>query len=257
MNSIQDVLDPLSGPIAMRNRRRNPIWRFRRFLFVLVLMGVVGAGAVLYVFSQTQLPEDRFDEIALTSYLCTAEVTVDCGPETATAQLSTAGEDRELASWEDFPEHLIQAVVATEDQDFFEHQGVDPRGISRAAYQYFFGDGPIQGGSTITQQYVKLAFDDEDETLTRKSREAIRAIKLEQELIQECNDKPDLGGIDTKQCAKQEILTRYLNRAYFGRGCVGRPIGLQRLLRQGRERDLGGRGRIPGWAVAQPERRRS
>ncbi|MEL7156815.1 MAG: transglycosylase domain-containing protein, partial [Actinomycetota bacterium] len=227
MNSIQTVLDPLSGPMPARNRRRNPFWRFRRLLFVMVLMAVVGAGTVLYVFSQTELPEDRVAELAQTSYLCTAEVTFDCGPDNATAQLSVGGEDREVVTYADLPPQLIAAVVATEDQDFFTHQGIDPRGISRAAYQYFFGSGVVQGGSTITQQYVKLAFNDEDETLTRKAREAIRAIKLEQELAEECDQLPEAervvmdGVFNAEQCAKQEILIRYLNRAYFGRGASG------------------------------------
>ncbi len=224
MNSLQDVLDPLSGPVPARNRRRNPFWRFRRFLFVIVLMAVVGSGTVLYVFSQTELPEDRFGELALTTYICTAEVKAGCGPENAAAQLSEAAEDRELVTYEDLPDHVVQAIVATEDQDFFIHYGVDPRGISRAAYQYVRNpDGLVQGGSTITQQYVKLAFNDDDQTLTRKAREAIRAVKLEQELSAECADRPDLDelGITPKQCAKEEILTRYLNRAYFGRGASG------------------------------------
>lgn len=221
MNSLQDVFDPLSGPVKLRNRRRNPFWRFRRLLFVLAILITVGMGSVLYIFSQTNLPEDRFDDIAQTSFLCTAEVTFDCGPNNATAMLSTAGEDREIVTYADLPQQLIDAVVATEDQDYFEHQGIDPRGIARAAYQFVRREGIIQGGSTITQQYVKLAFNDQDRTLTRKAREAIRAVKLEQDLSKECADRDDLGETTPTQCAKEEILTRYLNRAYFGRGASG------------------------------------
>ncbi|MCP3989862.1 MAG: penicillin-binding protein [Actinomycetia bacterium] len=211
--------------MSPRNRRLNPFWRFRRFLFVVGLLVIVGAGAVVYVFSQTELPEDRFDEIAQTSFICTAEVTNNCGPDNASAMLSTGGEDREIITFEDLPENLIQAVVATEDQSFFDHQGIDVRGITRAAYQYVrqMRDETrlVQGGSTITQQYVKLAFDDDDRNLDRKVREAIRAVKLEQELTDLCAAQPDLGFKTPTQCAKEEILTRYLNRAYFGRGASG------------------------------------
>jgi penicillin-binding protein 1A len=221
MNSLQRAFDPLSGPTTPRNRRRNPFWRFRRFLFALALLIVGGIGAVLYAFGQTELPPDEIDSIAQTSFLCTAEVPADCGPENATVLLSTAGEDREVITYDQLPQSLIDAVVATEDQDFFGHQGIDPRGITRAAYQYLRKEGVVQGGSTITQQYVKLAFNDAERDLSRKAREAIRAIKLEQELARECSDRADLGERTPERCAKEEILTRYLNRAYFGRGASG------------------------------------
>ena len=239
MSAIQRALDPLSGPTTPRNRRRNPLWRFRRFLFAIALLMVGGIGAVLYAFGQTELPEDQFESIAQTSFLCTAEVTADCGPENATVQLSTAGEDREVITYDQLPQSLIDAVVATEDQDFFVHQGVDPRGITRAAYQYVRQEGVTQGGSTITQQYVKLAFNDADRDISRKVREAIRAIKLEQDLARECAEQPPPAGQQVvadqtaitgdelqvewtpERCAKEEILTRYLNRAYFGRGASG------------------------------------
>ena len=225
MNSPQRILDPLSGPVTPRNRRRNPLWRFRRLLFVFGLLVIVAFGAVIYLFGQTELPEDNFEEIAQTTFMCTAEVTSNCNPDNATAMLSTAGEDREIITFEDLPQNLIEAVVATEDQSYFDHQGVDPRGIARAAYQfarqYNEETKLIQGGSTITQQYVKLAFNDDDRNLDRKVREAIRAIKLEQELTDECANDPTLGTKTPTLCAKEKILTRYLNRAYFGRGASG------------------------------------
>ena len=75
MNSPQRILDPLSGPVTPRNRRRNPLWRFRRLLFVFGLLVIVAFGAVIYLFGQTELPEDNFEEIAQTTFMCTAEVT--------------------------------------------------------------------------------------------------------------------------------------------------------------------------------------
>ncbi len=222
MTSVQRAFDPLSGPHRGRNRRRNPAWRFRRLFFILGLLAVAAVGGVLYVFSHTELPEDAFEQIAQSSYLCTAEVTDNCGPENATATLASPGEDRKIVTYGELPPTLINAVVATEDQSFFTHRGVDPKGITRAAYQYLRGQGVVQGGSTITQQYVKLAFKDKERTLDRKAREAMRAIKLEQDLAEDCSHKPELLGDRTpQQCAKETILERYLNRAYFGRGASG------------------------------------
>jgi len=221
MNSLQAVLHPLGGRVAPRNRRRNPFWRFRRLFFVLALGAVIGVGSILYIFAQTPLPEDTFDELAQTSYICTAEVQADCGPENATAFLANPAEDRDLVTYDELPLHLIQALVAVEDQSFFDHRGVDPKGITRAAYQFARRQGVQQGGSTLTQQYVKLAFEDADRNLSRKAREAIRAIKLESEFATECADREDLGDRTPKLCAKEEILTRYFNRAYFGRGASG------------------------------------
>jgi penicillin-binding protein 1A len=97
-----------------------------------------------------------------------------------------------------------KAVVAAEDRDFYEHNGVSLRGIIRAAWANLTGGEVQQGGSTITQQYIKNAvLNDPSRTVTRKVKEAILAIKLE------------------RQYSKREILGFYLNTIYFGRGAYG------------------------------------
>ena len=98
---------------------------------------------------------------------------------------------------------LQQAVLATEDQDYYEHGGVDPVGIGRALYHDLRGTGATQGGSTITQQYVKNVYLTSERSIVRKVKEAVLAVKLERELD------------------KDEILERYLNTIYFGRGAYG------------------------------------
>jgi penicillin-binding protein 1A len=99
---------------------------------------------------------------------------------------------------------LVQAVLATEDRNFFDHGGIDPFGITRAVVRDVFGESQSQqGGSTITQQYVKTVFLSPERSLDRKLREAVLAVKLEQQLD------------------KREILNRYLNQVYFGRGAYG------------------------------------
>lgn len=193
----------LTGPGRTKNRRRNPFWRFRRVLF---LMGLLVVGTLLggiAVLSREELkPLADLESLAQTSYLCTADVATECNADNATAQFA-AGEDRIIVTYEEIPQVFIDAVVATEDGDFFSHEGVDPFGIARAAYRDIRNEGVQQGGSTITQQLVKIEQLTPERSITRKLKEATLAIKLERELD------------------KDEILTRYLNIIYFGRGAYG------------------------------------
>lgn len=214
---VQPPPGPLSGPSPVRNRRKNPLWRFRRLFFVFAVVAAVAFGGVWAFASQVELTDDNFDELIETTYICTAEVTVGCGPENAANELAAEGEDRVVVDYAEIPEVVIQAVVATEDKAFFEHRGVDPGGLLRAAYQVgkrelTNGTGSLQGGSTITQQYIKLATADDADQITRKAREIVRAMKLEQELTDE---------LGSTEAAKRQIIERYLNRAYFGRGVYG------------------------------------
>ncbi len=103
----------------------------------------------------------------------------------------------------DIPPVLIDAVLAMEDQRFYEHKGVDSRGIFRALWADIRGGGYVEGGSTITQQYVRLLYTGDERTAGRKLREAILAGRVEKELT------------------KDEILYGYLSRAYFGSGAYG------------------------------------
>ena len=104
----------------------------------------------------------------------------------------------------ELPDHVRQAVLAAEDRDFFDHEGVSPAGMLRAAWANFTSGTVEQGGSTITQQYIKNAvLNDSSRTVDRKMKEAILAIKLE------------------RRYSKQEILDYYLNTVYFGRGAYG------------------------------------
>jgi penicillin-binding protein 1A len=97
---------------------------------------------------------------------------------------------------------LKQAIVAIEDKRFYEHRGVDVHGIMRALWSDVTG-GPVEGGSTITQQLVKNTINGNAPTVTRKLKEAALAWKLEQ------------------QWTKDQILTAYLNTIYFGNGAYG------------------------------------
>lgn len=101
------------------------------------------------------------------------------------------------------PQNLQNAFIAVEDVRFYEHMGVDPRGILRALWSNIRGGDIAEGGSTITQQLAKNAFLTQERTLKRKFQELILALQLE------------------RQYTKQEILELYLNQIYFGQGAYG------------------------------------
>jgi penicillin-binding protein 1A len=109
------------------------------------------------------------------------------------------------AKREDFPKQLIDAVLTSEDRHFYEHPGIDLKGILRAIYKNLGAGEVVQGGSTITQQLVKILYLERDRTWKRKIQEAVIAFWLEQKL------------------GKNEILTRYLNNIYLGGGATGVP----------------------------------
>jgi penicillin-binding protein 1A len=102
-----------------------------------------------------------------------------------------------------FPDHLIKAVLATEDRRFYEHFGIDIAGTARAFTANARAGGVVQGGSSITQQLAKNLFLNNERTLERKIKEAFLAMWLETRL------------------SKNEILKLYLDRAYMGGGAFG------------------------------------
>lgn len=103
----------------------------------------------------------------------------------------------------ELPSHLVDAVVATEDRRFFNHHGVDVFGIIRAFIVNHKAGHIVQGGSTITQQLAKLLFLKPERTFKRKMQEMLLAVQLE------------------RSFTKDQIMTLYLNRAYFGSGNYG------------------------------------
>ena len=112
-------------------------------------------------------------------------------------------ESRVLVATEDIAPIMRQAIVSVEDQRFYEHDGVDVRGIARALWQDVRQQSIVEGGSTITQQFVKNAYIRNEQSIARKVREAALAWQLEQDWT------------------KDRILTAYLNTIYFGHGAHG------------------------------------
>src|SRR3954453_5374610 len=114
-----------------------------------------------------------------------------------------AEENRENVKLSELPRNLLDAVVAIEDDRFWEHNGGDVKAILRAAVTNTQAGEVEQGGSTITQQYVKNALLGDEKTINRKLKEAILAVQLE------------------RTSTKERILELYLNTIYFGNGAYG------------------------------------
>ncbi len=110
---------------------------------------------------------------------------------------------------DELPDHLIKAVLATEDRRFFEHWGIDFLGLARAMTENARAGSVVQGGSTLTQQLAKNLFLTNERTIERKIKEAFLAVWLE------CN------------LSKKEILRLYLDRAYMGGGTFGAAAAAQ------------------------------
>ncbi|MBO0662707.1 penicillin-binding protein [Jiella sp. MQZ9-1] len=115
-------------------------------------------------------------------------------------------------SLEEMSPFIPEAVVAIEDRRFYEHWGVDPIGIVRAAFTNWRAGTTVQGGSTLTQQLAKNIFLNPEQTLQRKIQEAILAVWLEHKFT------------------KDQILDMYLNRVYFGSGATGVEAAARRYF---------------------------
>ncbi len=184
-----------------QGQRVGLLWRWRRVLFMIGLVAVAAVAGLAYVFSQVPLP-DKDPPQAQTSFICAADVTSGCNADNAMAQLR-GSVDRVDVDYDQIPKVLIDAVVSAEDKNFFKHNGVDPTGVARAMWEDVTGSASEQGGSTITQQYVKTVYLTNERNIVRKIKEGVLAVKLERAL------------------PKTEILNRYLNAVYFGRGAYG------------------------------------
>lgn len=112
-------------------------------------------------------------------------------------------EKRETVGIEQIPENLINALLVTEDRNFYRHSGIDIKGIARALLKDLLAGKYVEGASTITQQLAKTLFLTPRKTILRKLKEAVLAIQLE------------------RRYTKNEILTLYLNQVYLGSGAYG------------------------------------
>jgi penicillin-binding protein 1A len=187
---------PASQEPPPRSRLRR-ILRWALWLAVPAL--AICAGTVIglvYAFARVPLP----DEVPTAQTIVFLDQTGRREIGTLTAQ-----ENRRVVPLDKIKPHTRQAVLAAEDRDFYEHGAISWRGLARATAANLLRRRISEGGSTITQQYVKNAFPGvgRDRTLFRKLKEAVIAVKLE------------------RKHSKDEILAYYLNTVYFGHGAYG------------------------------------
>ncbi|MFD0959346.1 transglycosylase domain-containing protein [Paenibacillus chungangensis] len=142
--------------------------------------------------------ENKVDEYAMTGY-------VYFNDGTLVGQLRT-DEDRIVVSYEEIPESVKDALLATEDNNFMEHIGIDITGLGRAVKERLFNEDVQTGGSTITQQLARHVFLSLDQTDGRKAKEIFLSMRMERYLT------------------KKEILTAYLNKMPFGNGSNGYQV---------------------------------
>src|SRR5262245_41948064 len=183
--------------------RRKAWWA--AVLIVLLLLGAGGAGLVVALgYPYQLLLSTRLEE--------PDRVTFDLTSSDGVVFAVRGGARGRAVELEQIPQPLIDAVLAMEDRRFFEHGGMDLRGVVRATFANLDAGGTVQGGSTITQQLAKNLFLTSERTWARKLQEMMLAFWLEQRL------------------SKKEILARYLNTVYLGAGAYGVEAASQRYF---------------------------
>ena len=193
---------PVEDPRAAARARRKRMSRGRRILIrvlqtlgILTILSMISACAVVFVgYQTTDRPDPNADFETATTFVYYNDGKAELG--------TFAVQNRQPIAFDEMPETMKQAVVSAENRTFWEDKGISFRGMFRAAWTIARG-GELQGGSTITQQYIKILYLTSDRTLTRKFRELFLAYKI------------------NKQMTKEEILAGYLNTIYFGHGAYG------------------------------------
>ncbi|HVH24612.1 MAG TPA: transglycosylase domain-containing protein [Pseudonocardia sp.] len=177
--------------------RRRPSVRHRLRLALFALLGLAVLGPMLaFVIGWMAFDVPSADEATITQV---ATFTFAGGDDLAVVRPENV--NRVKVTLDKVPQHVRQSVLAAEDGTFYTNPGFDLSGIGRAIYNQLTGG--VGGGSTITQQYVKVATDERDPTLWRKYKEVVLAVKI------------------SKEQSKDQILENYLNFIYFGRGAYG------------------------------------
>jgi penicillin-binding protein 1A len=191
---------PPKPPVAEKPRKP----RLRKLRFALVFLGLSLLAFVSWIFGIMMAVAQDLPELENRAQYERAENSIVYDATGKKLATLTNNEGRILLPSEQIAASMKSAVVAIEDQRFYDHRGVDFQGIARAVVQDILSQSAQQGASTITQQFVKNALAaQQDRTIFQKLREAALAYHLE------------------RQWSKDKILTEYLNSIYFGEGAYG------------------------------------
>lgn len=194
LNGLKRVSTPVIGQFTGEKKlHRNP-W----FWLGLGVGGGAIALGVGWVVLEKSLPNSTADVL---TYVRDDTITIKAEDGTVLQQVGPA--TRDTVKIGEIPKPLIQAFLATEDQRFEKHHGVDYQGILRAFVSNLQAGGVVEGASTITQQLARIVYFNQERTVGRKLKEMLMAQKIEQ-------------NID-----KNTILERYLNLVYLGSGAYG------------------------------------
>ncbi len=183
------LLRPRAKRRRVRRRRTRKLGRL--ILACLLLWGLIGAFYIAWAWTFDLREVGRIPESSLV---------IDRNGQIYTR---LSGENRRTVPLDKVSPWFIRAVIAREDSRFLEHFGVDPIGVARAAVTNLLAGGVRQGGSTLTQQLARNSFPLGGQNMHRKVLEAALAVRMEAVL------------------SKDEILTHYMNRIYFGAGLFG------------------------------------
>lgn len=185
-------------------RRRRRIRKLRLALVALLLAILASAAFAFGVVTALAGELDALDPSRRPAEVDTVVTSApDAAGRTSIIAMLRGDESRVVIGSEAIAGVMKQAIVAIEDRRFYEHRGIDLRGMARALWEDARRQRVVQGGSTITQQYVKLTYLRSERTVARKVREAAIAWQLEQ------------------RWSKDRILAAYLNTIYFGNGAYG------------------------------------
>lgn len=193
---------------AAMKKKRMGVRLFKSFLIIFLIIGILGvaAGAILFKKIIEDTPQITAEDIKPSAY--TTKAYADDG----TTEIGTfvdAGSNRVYTSLDQIPTYLQEAVIAVEDSRFYDHNGIDLKGIVRAAVTGITSGHFSQGASTITQQLIKNSifpnFNQETrwESVERKIQEQYLAVQIE------------------KEVSKEEILENYLNTINLGQNTLG------------------------------------
>ncbi len=200
--NLSEELSNIANNDDNNNKKQKKRSKLRIILYIIGAVsafGVIGfVSIIVYVYILSlQLPST--DEFSKFKY--TEPMVVYDAKGNIIAELGA--ERRYPISIEQMPPYVYQSVVAVEDARFYEHSGIDPLGIARAMVSNIKAGKMVEGGSTLTQQLVKVIYLSQERKVKRKIKEAIIAYRLDKEL------------------SKDKILELYLNQVNFGRGAYG------------------------------------